>query len=300
MPVQAEERVLHHVLGGAAVAQHDDGEPDQPHRVGLVERGHAGRRVGVGVRSAPRGRPRGCRQASATVGSTYPSCPRSRDTCRAIRLLARSGNSHPASRRTATPRWRITGALLREPHVASMRPSPWLSDALRVPGRAPRRGQWRHGGPPGGRGGERPTRWPRRRGRCTAGQGQRLRCKAEQDELHGDASDPHEAGDEGLAVPAPPPGIGHEARRDAGGHEADDEYPQRPLMHDRNHHQYTQNATTSTLIASWMLRAGKAERPMCPMMAHIGHQLPSRSVTARNDSGAPRPPTPIPIVSSSV
>jgi hypothetical protein len=39
-PVQPAERVLHHVLGGSPVTEHDDGQPDQAERVGLVQCGH--------------------------------------------------------------------------------------------------------------------------------------------------------------------------------------------------------------------------------------------------------------------
>ena len=53
VPVQAEDRVLHHVLGRGAVAEHDDREPDEPHRVRLVARGARPAPAGVRRRCPP-------------------------------------------------------------------------------------------------------------------------------------------------------------------------------------------------------------------------------------------------------
>jgi hypothetical protein len=41
VPVEAEERVLHDVLGRAAVPEHDEPQPDQAHGMRRVQRGHA-------------------------------------------------------------------------------------------------------------------------------------------------------------------------------------------------------------------------------------------------------------------
>ena len=59
VPVQAEERVLHHVLGGRAVAEHDDGEPDEADRVCPVQLRDAGGGVGARPADATAGRQRG-------------------------------------------------------------------------------------------------------------------------------------------------------------------------------------------------------------------------------------------------
>jgi hypothetical protein len=39
-PVEAEEGILHHALGGRLVAQHEYREPDEAKRVRLVQRRH--------------------------------------------------------------------------------------------------------------------------------------------------------------------------------------------------------------------------------------------------------------------
>ena len=61
-PVQAGERLLHDVLGRLPLAEHEIGQPDQPQRVGLVQRGHAGvrlrRRLRPGLGSAASHPPR--------------------------------------------------------------------------------------------------------------------------------------------------------------------------------------------------------------------------------------------------
>jgi hypothetical protein len=44
-PVEPAERLLHRVLGGGPVAEHDDGQPDQPEGVRTVQRGHGLRRA---------------------------------------------------------------------------------------------------------------------------------------------------------------------------------------------------------------------------------------------------------------
>jgi hypothetical protein len=72
--VQPAERVLDHILGGGPVAQHDDGEPDQPDRVRLIQGGDGlrGVRAGFVVRPArPGTRPVGsCAHWYAHVSET--------------------------------------------------------------------------------------------------------------------------------------------------------------------------------------------------------------------------------------
>ena len=74
-PVEPAERLLHRVLGGGPVAEHDDGQPDQPEGVRPVQRGYRlGRR-----RCGDRGRLRQVRCVGFHVSETH--APRSGCVC---------------------------------------------------------------------------------------------------------------------------------------------------------------------------------------------------------------------------